>query len=208
MAMITFSENHNDFKFMAFEEGRSLASVKNPQEEALKWVYSLGAFPANHVVIIGLGSGYHISALVDLEPGIKVTVVDSRESLVPVFRAQFPELKDKVNILMASNVKDLMSSQLYHEIIEDRAFVISFRESWGQQIPLFSEFFAHLTGRTVESVKYHLAEIGINIKALFVPPQIGSRQLWSIKDVLPVVEASVISEDKKQMFRVLGELVK
>jgi hypothetical protein len=207
MAGITFSENH-DSKFLAFEEGRSLASKKNPQEEALKWVYSLGPFPSNHVVIIGLGSGYHISALVDLEPGVKVTVVDSRESLVSIFRKQFPELKDKVNILMASNVKDLMSSQMYCGITEDRAFVISFRECWGQQIPLFSEFFAHLTGRTVESVKYHLAEIGINMKALFVPQRAESHKLWSIKDVLPVVEASILPEDKKQIFRILGELVK
>jgi len=205
MTTISFSENHES-KFVAFEEGKTLASLRDPHGEALKWVYSLGAFPTKHVVVVGLGSGFHVSALADLDPNLKITVVDSREPLVSVFKSQFPELKDRVHVLIASNKDDLMSSQLFHEVILDRAFVLSFRECWGMQAALFSEFFAHLTGRSVDSVKIHLEDFGINMKALYLDSD--SAKLLSIKDVLPVIEASVLAEQKKQLFRALGELVK
>lgn len=203
MSMITFSENHES-SLISFEEGQALASLRDPRGEALKWVYSLGQFPSNHVVVVGLGSGFHISALADLDPSVQITVVDSREALMPVFRAQFPELEGRVNILIAENVQDLMKSDLYADVVRDRAYVISFRECWGNQVDLYSQFFAHLTGRTVESVRFHFQEFGINMKALYFQ----NNNLLSINDVLPVVEASVMPEQQKQMFRALGELVK
>lgn len=203
MSKITFSENHESL-LISFEEGQALASMQDPHAEALKWVYSLGAFPSQHVVIAGLGSGFHISALADLDPTVQITVVDSREALIPVFKSQFPELAKRVNILISENIQDLMKSDLYAEVVRDRAYVISFRECWGSQMNLFSEFFAHLTGRTAESVRFHFAEMGINLKALYFQ----NDNLLSIKDVLPAVEASLMAENKKQIFRVLGELVK
>lgn len=203
MSMISFSENHES-SLISFEEGQALASLRDPRGEALKWVYSLGAFPSNHIVVIGLGSGFHISALADLDPSVTITVVDSREALIPVFRSQFPELEGRVNILIAENVQDLVKSDLYSDVVRDRAYVLSFRECWGNQVNLYSEFFAHLTGRSAESVKYHFEEFGINMKALYFQ----NNNLLSIKDVLPVVEASVMPENKKQIFRALGELVK
>ncbi|HWU44222.1 MAG TPA: hypothetical protein VN132_12310, partial [Bdellovibrio sp.] len=182
MSQITFSENHES-SLIAFDEGQALASLQDPRAEALKWVYSLGAFPSNHVVIVGLGSGFHVSALADLDADVRITVVDSRSALVPVFRSQFPELTDRVNILIAENTQDLLKSDLYGDIVKDRAYVLSFRECWGTQMNLFSDFFAHLTGRAPEAVKYHFQEFEINMKALYFK----NDQLLSIKDILPVV---------------------
>lgn len=203
MSMITFSENHES-TLIPFEEGQALASLRDPRSEALKWVYSLGAFPSQHIVVIGLGAGFHISALADLDPSVQITVVDCRESLIPVFKSQFPDLADRINILIADNVQELMKSDLYKDVVHDRAYVLSFRECWGKQVQKFSQFFAHLTGRSADGVRYHFEEFGMNMKALYLE----QNSLLSIKDVLPVVEASVMSEDKKQLFRVLGELVK
>ncbi|MBO9666597.1 MAG: hypothetical protein J7501_07260 [Bdellovibrio sp.] len=203
MAMVTFSENHES-SLISFEEGQALASLRDPRGEALKWTYSLGPIPSSHVVIIGLGSGFHVEALADLDPSIKITVVDSRDALVPVFRSQFPEIADRIELVIAENVQDLMKSDVYADVIANRAYVLSFRECWGNQVNLFSEFFGHLTGRSADAVKYHFEELGINMKALYFQ----SSNLLSIRDVLPVVEASQAQEGQKQIFRALGELVK
>lgn len=203
MSMITFSENHES-SLVSFEEGQALASLRDPRGEALKWAYSLGQIPSNHVVIIGLGSGFHVEALADLDQDVQITIVDSRDSLVPVFRSQFHELAERAQIVIAENINDLMKNDVYAEVVANRAFVISFRECWGNQVDLFSQFFAHLTGRSTEAVKYHFEELGINMKALYFQ----SNNLLSIRDILPVVEASQAAEDKKQIFRALGELVK
>ena len=126
---------------VSFEEGQALASLRDPRGEALKWAYSLGQIPSNHVVVIGLGSGFHVEALADLDPSVQITVVDSRDSLVPVFRSQFPELAERAQIVIAENLNDLMKNDIYAEVVENRAFVISFRECWGNQVDLFSQFF-------------------------------------------------------------------
>ncbi len=203
MAMITFSENHES-SLISFEAGEALASLRDPRAEGLKWVYSLGAIPTSHVVVVGLGSGFHVAALADIDPELQITVVDSRESLIPVFRSQFPELADRVNIVVVQEDQDIFKADFYQEVLNQRSYVLSFRECWGQQSSFFAQVFAHLTGRTLESVKYHFEEFGINIKALYLQPN----KLLSIKDLIPVVEASVMSEEKKQIFRILGELVK
>ncbi len=203
MSMITFSENHES-ALISFEAGTPLANITQPREEALKWAYSLGPIPSSHVVVIGLGSGFHIEALADLDQDVQITVVDSRDSLIPVFRSQFPELAERVQIVIADNVQDLMKNDIYADVVATRAYVVSFRESWGEQMDLFSQFFGHLTGRTVEAVKYHLEDLQMNMKSLYFQ----NTNLLSIKDILPVVEGSQVAEEKKQIFRMLGELVK
>ncbi|WII70744.1 hypothetical protein QJS83_09755 [Bdellovibrio sp. 22V] len=201
--MITFSENHES-TLISYEAGEPLASLRDPRAEGLKWVYSLGSIPTQHVVIVGLGSGFHVAALADIDPSIRITVVESRESLIPVFRSQFPELSERVEIAIVQDAQDIFKADFFQEILNQRSYVLSFRECWGQQVSFFSEVYGHLTGRSVDSVKYHFEEFGINIKALYFQ----QNKLLSIKDVIPVVEASVMPEDKKQVFRILGELVK
>ncbi|MNL41645.1 hypothetical protein D3C87_1640660 [compost metagenome] len=97
-----------------------------------------------------------------------------------------------------------MGTDLFKEMSQGQSYVVSFQECWGAQRQLFTDFFAHLTGRSVESVQYHFQELGINMKALYFEPN----KLISIKDFMPVVESSPASEKNKEIFRTLGELVK
>ncbi|MGZ3769185.1 MAG: hypothetical protein ACXVCP_11470 [Bdellovibrio sp.] len=200
MSKISFSENHESL-LIAFEEGKPLASSGNPQAEALKWAYSLGSMPTDHVIVVGLGSGFHIEALADLDPHLKITVVESRESLVPVFKAQFSDIAERVNIVVVNDENGLFHSDFYREQINDRAYVLSFQQCWGLQARFFSKVFAHLTGRSVESIQYHFEEFGIDMK-------VRSKNILSIDEIYPEVEASAMAENKKQIFRVLNELVK
>ncbi|MEN0060387.1 MAG: hypothetical protein AAGB31_16220 [Bdellovibrio sp.] len=203
MSAITFSENHES-DLIAFEAGQPLASLRDPRSEGLKWAYSLGVLPSSHIVIVGLGSGFHVAALADIDPHLKISVVESRESLIPVFRSHFPELRDRVEIIVTKSPEDIFTTDLFQEVIESRSYILSFRECWGQQSPHFTEVFSHLAGRTSESVRYHFEEFGINMKALYLRKEC----LLSIKDIGPVVEASTMPERNKQIFRVLNELVK
>lgn len=203
MSMITFSENHES-SLVAFEEGVALSSLGDPRGEGLKWVYSLGLIRSTHVVVIGLGSGFHAAALADLDPNLNITVVESREALIPVFRSQFPETAERINIVVVQDERDIFNAEFFQEIKAHRSYILSFRECWGKQGAFFSEVFAHLSGRSLESVKYHFEEFEINMKALYLK----ANTLLSIDDVTPVIEASTMPEYKKQIFRVLGELVK
>ncbi len=200
--MISFSENHES-ALISYEDGQALASLRDPQGEALKWVYSLGILPTKHIVVVGLGAGFHIAALADVDPELRITVVESRESLISVFRSQFSDIENRVEVVIAHSAQELLGSLAFEEIQDNRCFVVSFRECWAAQANLFTEYFAHLTGRTLESVQYHLAEMEINLKALFL----DNNKTLSVKDILPIIEASALEEREKQNFRILGELV-
>lgn len=203
MSMITFSENHESL-LVAYEENSPLASAQDPLNEGLKWAYSLGSIPTSHVVVVGLGSGFHIAALAELDPKLQITVVDSRDSLLPIFRAQFPELAGRVQVEIVRELPALFKCDVFKEVLKNRSYVLSFSECWGQHSSFFSQIFSHLTGRSLEALEYHFAELGMNIKALPVKQD----QFLSIKDILPAIEGSTAPEKKKQVFRALGQLVK
>ncbi|MGZ3772834.1 MAG: hypothetical protein ACXVCY_14590 [Pseudobdellovibrionaceae bacterium] len=207
MSGITFSENHESL-LVAFEDGTALACLSDPLGEGLKWSYSLGFIPTSDIVVIGLGSGFHIAALADLDPNLNITVIESRESLIPVFRSQFPDIARRIRIAVIQNERDLFNSEAFQEAVARRSFILSFRECWARQSTLFSKLFGHLTGRSEESVRYHFEDLGIDIKALSAQLIIRPDTLASIKHIQPLVEVSNLAENKKQIFRVLGELVK
>src|SRR5690606_27918758 len=132
MAMITFSENHESL-LVAYEESKPLASVQDPLNEGLKWAYSLGSIPTPHVVVVGLGSGFHIAALAELDPKLQITVVDCRESLLPVFRAQFSELASRVEVEIVRELPSLFKADVFKDVLKNRSYVLSFAECWGTQ---------------------------------------------------------------------------
>ena len=201
MTQIHFSQNCQDF-LIPYEEKKNLCSVSDPQGEGLRWAYSFGSLPTKHIVIVGLGAGFHVAALADIHPDIRITVIDNRESLVPIFKAQFEDIQDRVEILIAQESRDLLQSDLYKEIVENRSFVLSFFESWGYQEEVLSTLFAHATGRTLESVRFHLSEMNMNLKAM----NTASLELMTLPELLPAIESSDMNVDSKQIFKMLGEL--
>lgn len=207
MLNISFSKNSEGL-LIPFEQGKSLANFNDPRGEALNWIYSLGACSIKHIVVVGLGAGFHVSALYDFDPTVKITVVESRRDLIPIFYSQFPELNGKIEILVASTEEDLLQSDLYKQLVSDRAFVLSYENCWGHQANLFNQFFASLTGRSLEAVKFHLEELGLDMKSYSLDLTLKNNQLLSIKELLPVFETSRLRETQKNLFRVLGELVK
>jgi hypothetical protein len=203
MSSISFFENQ-DALFISCEQGGPLCSANKPREQGLKWAYSLGEMPTDHVVIVGLGSGYHVAALADLDPKIRITVVDSRESLLPVFESQFADLKYRVEVLFIEKAGDILKSEVFKEIMLTQSFVVSFQECWGLQSVLYTEVFAHLTGRSPISLSYHMQSFGFDIKA----KGNNSKTIMTIKDALPLIESATIPDQDKQAFRILGELIK
>jgi hypothetical protein len=203
MSHVTFSENHHG-QMIAFEDGVALCSFRDPQSEGLKWSYSLGHVPSKKIIIVGLGSGFHVAALADVYPELDITVLETRVSLLTMFRSQFPDLLNKVNVQIVDTPSDVLKSSFIAEILLEKPYVVSFRECWGNETEKFSTIFSHATGRSLDSLKYHFVEFGIDIKSM------GSakKELLSIKDVLPNCENSSMREQDQLAMRVLGELVK
>ena len=168
MGTIVFSENRHAF-MIPYEDGEALCNPSTPQEEGAKWVYSLGRLPTDHVVVLGLGAGHHIAALKDIYPHLQITVIERRDNLLQMFRNQYPELWNEIEVVCLDSVSSVTAQAFYQRIVEEHSYVISFRESWGVHCGFYTELFAAATGRSVISLNYHFREIGMNLKSRYNP---------------------------------------
>ncbi len=164
MSVLTFSEN-NERVLVPFENGAPLANFNKPLEQGLKWTYSIGKLGTKDLVILGLGGGFHITALLDMDPSLRITVVEFRSSLVSRFRNQYSEYADRVTICELQDIQDIFNTSCFSLEDGTNPLVISFQESWGDHFEKFAIIFSYLTGRTEESLMFHLKEHGITVKA-------------------------------------------
>ena len=164
MSVLTFSEN-NEKVLVPFENGSPLANFNKPLEQGLKWTYSIGKLGTKDLVILGLGGGFHITALLDMDPSLRITVVEFRSSLVSRFRNQYSEYADRMTICELQDIQDIFNISCFSMDSVVNPLVISFQESWGDHFEKFAIIFSYLTGRSEESLMFHLKEHGITVKA-------------------------------------------
>lgn len=101
------------------KDGRLLASSVDPQREAVKWadLISASAPPDDLVVVLGLGSGYHVLELMLRRPASQILVIESDRELFEITLRHFPDLC-KVRILIEPVWQNLMNSEVFCGAVE------------------------------------------------------------------------------------------
>lgn len=156
--MLIYSENSQGL-LIPSQNGQSLCDFRNPQIEAIKWVYSLGQLRQGRVVILGLGGGHHVDAFLQVYPDAQIVVLEIREGLKQVFKAQYPELHEKVKIQIIDSESDL--SELF---TDDEVQTVTFCKCWGDETPVYTSLLAKISGRTEEFISYQTQEMGLDVK--------------------------------------------
>lgn len=156
--MLIYSEN-NQGLLIPSQNGQSLCDFRDPQMEAIKWVYSLGQLRQGRVVVLGLGGGHHIDAFLQVYPEAEVVVLETREGLKQVFRAQYPELHQKVEIQIVDSGSDLSEV-----VAGDDVQTVTFSKCWGDETPAYTSLLAKISGRSEEFICYQTQEMGMDVK--------------------------------------------
>lgn len=201
-------------------EGKATASLVDPEFEAEKWYDGLLQRPENGaacVVVIGVGSGYHIKLLA--RHCLEVIAIDSCEQSIEFLKSsgQIPsnvrleyvgpqdfESRGQQFLARASVQEWLFSS--FHLIPHRPSFVrdrnLSHIEDW-------------LIGRSVESMRLNLA-VRPDLLALLDSVKISeafkrkmiTQSLFSVKDVAASFAKVHEGSSERRIFRLLEELVK
>lgn len=175
MSVISYSEN-SERLLIPFDGDKALADFNQPFAQGLKWAYGLGKIGSEELVVLGLGGGFHIAALLDTHPGVKLTVIEFRSSLVNRFKHQFSEYLDRVEICELQTVEDLKGGLHFLKDPTSESLVLSFQECWGENYGQFLEVFSQLSGKTQDYLNYHIRELEVTVKARMVPvSQIGEK---------------------------------
>lgn len=155
--MITYRQIGNEL--LAFEDDRGLCGP-DYNAEAASWARN-HALTNEKMIVIGLGSGFHIEALLQKDPSLRVVVIDTRAELVPAFRKRFAAIESRVEILIFGSTDEMLNHELMGWVVRDLPIVAAFTPAFGAQNELLNVFFATLTGRNRLGLSFFLKHLDI-----------------------------------------------
>ena len=199
--MIEFQEKEG--QLIPVENGQALCATAF-QDEAALWVKHQD-LSAPIAVIIGLGAGHHVRAWLEANADSHAIVIDSRAALIQPFASANADLEGRYDVLVIDSVGGLMKHEILAFVAETLPPILSFRPAFGAQADLFETFFATLTGRNRQGLRYFLDSFGFKDTKIIDVAEDG--RLLTIKDLGVVVDAAHEGHPKASAVKVLKELV-
>jgi hypothetical protein len=207
MSIITFSENAEGY-LIPLEDGKHLCNFQNPMEEAEKWAAEQDVTISNEIVILGLGGGFHVQALKEAHPYLKIHLIDVRDQLLPIYKKQ---VRSQVqNYSCFQSLDALLDSDVFETVINKSLPVYFLKSTWGSQDDLFYSLWKNLTGRSVYAIAKHFANLGVEIEENTLVSLKQSEKPLTIKDAadLIVKSDSAAAKESRGYFETLKELLK
>lgn len=102
-----------------------------------------------------------------------------------------------------SEPREVFLSEVFQWAVKEKPFVLTCTEGWTGTQEMMVELFSHLTGRSPEAIQYYLFDMGVEVKS-----HSFTRGLLSIKDLMSNLDMSLMPEQQRLRFQVLGELIR
>lgn len=207
MSIISFSENSEGY-LIPLEDGKSLCSFQNPVEEAEKWVQEQDFTISNEIVILGLGAGFHVRALQQAHPYLKIHIIEVRDSLLSIYKRQIQSRLEHYSCFQ--NLESLLNSEIFDTVILKSLPVYFLRTSWGSQEDLFYSLWKNLTGRSVYAIAKHFANLGVEIDDGILDSLKKSEKPLTIKEATDLIIQcqSQKAKEYRGYFETLKELLR
>lgn len=157
-------------------------------QASVRWVYNLGPIVGKKVVVLGKFDPIKVETLTSMDPDLQIHCVEI-----------CADRQD--GVLCLNNANQIFETDFFERVIlKDKPMILTDRTSWGSSKDEYTHLFAHLTGRSAESLRYHLEEVGIDMK---VVPKEGA-----LLSIIDVVKGSKIKGAHLASLDIMGELVK
>lgn len=207
MSIITFSENTEGY-LIPFENAKALCDFNNPVAEAEVWVAQQDLSISNEIVVLGLGGGFHIQALKEAHPYLKIHLIECRDQLLPIYKKQIQSQVE--NYSCFQNLESLLDSEVFETAIVRSLPVYFMRSTWGGQEDLFYSLWKNLTGRSVYAIAKHFANLGIEIDEGTLTSLKQTEKPLTIKDASDIIAKSnsPAAQESRGYFDTLKELLR
>lgn len=190
-------------------DGRLLASRFNPKKEAQDWLGGRGEFLANvrTVIVLGLGSGHHISALLE-KTSARILVLEANEEIFEAGQRLQNFDPMKVRIEHVTSAKALRSSDAVKAAVKESFVVLAHPASLSVNGDLYESCRAQLLGRDWGSLSWQWNLTGA--PAFDTNPRVDSKtqEALTIYDLEQTELVQNSEEREKLLFKALRELVK
>lgn len=207
MSIISFSENSEGY-LIPFEDQKSLCNFENPLEEAEKWVATQDLTISNEIVLLGLGGGFHLMALKEAHPYLKIHVIEVRDQLLPIYKKQIHSLVENYSCFQSLDA--LLGSDIFENIIMKSLPVYFLESTWGTQEDLFYSLWKNLTGRSVYAIAKQFANLGVEIDEGTLTALKQTEKPLTIREATDIIvrSESPSAQENRGYFETLRELLK
>jgi hypothetical protein len=206
--LIEILEAVNGGKVIRYE-GRLLASRFDPKREAEAWVESRAEFLADvrTVVVLGLGSGHHVSALLQ-KTHARILVLEANEEIFEAGREINSFDPVKVRIEHFKSARGLRSSEAVKAAVKESFIVLIHPASLALNKDIYESCRAQLLGREWGALNWQW-----NLRggpAFDVNPRIDAKneEPLTVYDLEQTELVQSSEERERLLFKALRELVK
>lgn len=138
---------------VAFENSKALCDFNDPVAEAQNWAQSIKDLKNDpKIVVIGVGSGFHIEALVEAYPYCEIVAIDCRASITGFNARKFRN----VRFLTFDNMLEVSTSYQAEELMAGNVVKVIFSPALGEQAKFLKEIFHFLNIRTREALSVYI----------------------------------------------------
>lgn len=193
-------------------EGRLLSSALDPQREARDWVnrWRSQIVGAQRLVVLGLGSGYHLQQIVQEWPDLKVLAICCESELIEEIQGLHPQLIGRIHFVFCDNPTELLALHEIRQWMRSSFAVLEHSSVSNLNISIYNEIKQRLLAREPLFFSDWVRREPRLLKLfpLQVIPGGDEKQLLSIKELDRFVQARENSQTKDAFIvHVLRELV-
>ena len=200
-------------------EGLATASLVDPVREASQWVEFVRprlkqARVGETVLVIGVGSGFHLQALKETMASMKLSGslvgIDTCAAAVDFSKARYKDLDIRF-VATEQGLQSFFSDERFAPLLRQTPVVLRHRPSLNRQSPeTLRRLEGWILGRTPEAFSAHLKlrpEIAANLNPARAS-KLAECPLLSIRDLSKTWDISSELKAHRRIFRVLEELVR
>ena len=189
------------------QDGRLLASARDPRGEAEAWVKRRLSFlkRVRGVFVLGIGSGYHIAALRQATPAKIVVIEHSADLHAAVTKLNLFDL-GQAHVVVAANTRELRASNAVQILIEDSYVVLVHGPSRAGAPKFYAAAHKQLIGRDWGALNWAWKLKGL--PELGPVTRIGGEGLLTIHDLAKSELVAAGAERERMLVKALKELVK
>lgn len=184
--------------------GRQLCSFVNPEDEARMWVqhYSDMIEGKNLIVVLGLGSGYHVQALRE-ETAASLLVIEKSPELIALFKKNFnPILNEDLHFLELSD--DLSKLKSIVGGFKSSYATLTFAPAVYAFHGEYKTIYAYLNGRNLEHLNFQFSLRGVD--HYFCPTNLSESS--PVEAFRNLAKDQNLSVKWRHLFRMMGEIIR
>lgn len=160
--------------------GIYLHSIYDPEKEAESFVetYERQLTQKNHVLILGLGLGYHVEKVAEfmrtVHKNFHITILEPNSELITITNQQRTFSSQEISIIHLVDYKNLYASKKFVKFLMQKPCLLKHEASFGLNKELFSGFLTFKSDRKISSFEESLSAQTRELLAL--DPQASFRE--------------------------------